>query len=123
MLTPLLDSSGSRPLYEQIYRHIRGEIEAGRLLPGERLPSKRALASHLKVSVVTVEGAYAQLLAEGYIRAEAKRGFFVLAAQAPPPPVHTLPATSSLPARRCFPITSPPAEWIPPSSPSPPGPS
>ena len=60
MLTPLLDSSGSRPLYEQIYRHIRGEIEAGRLLPGERLPSKRALASHLKVSVVTVEGAYAQ---------------------------------------------------------------
>ena len=103
MLTPLLDSSGSRPLYEQIYRHIRGEIEAGRLLPGERLPSKRALAAHLKVSVVTVEGAYAQLLAEGYIRAEAKRGFFVLAAQAPPPPVHTLPATSSLPAQAVFP--------------------
>ena len=55
MLTPILDSSASMPLYEQLYRHIRGEIEAGRLAAGERLPSKRALAAHLKISVVTVE--------------------------------------------------------------------
>ncbi len=79
MLTPILDSSSSRPLYEQLYRHIRGEIEAGRLSAGERLPSKRALAAHLKLSVVTVEGAYGQLLAEGYLRSEPKRGFFVQA--------------------------------------------
>ena len=68
MFTPILDSSKRRPLYEQLYRYIRGEIEAGRLAAGERLPSKRALAAHLKISVVTVEGAYGQLLAEGYLR-------------------------------------------------------
>ena len=74
MFTPILDSSQRRPLYEQLYRYIRGEIEAGRLAAGERLPSKRALAAHLKISVVTVEGAYGQLLAEGYLRSEPKRG-------------------------------------------------
>ena len=57
MLTPILDSNSPMPLYEQLYRHIRGEIEAGRLAAGERLPSKRTLAAHLKVSVVTVEKA------------------------------------------------------------------
>ena len=81
MFTPILDSSQRRPLYEQLYRYIRGEIEAGRLAAGERLPSKRALAAHLKISVVTVEGAYGQLLAEGYLRSEPKRGFFVQAVQ------------------------------------------
>ena len=81
MFTPILDSSGSRPLYEQLYRYIRDEIEAGRLAAGERLPSKRALAAHLKISVVTVEGAYGQLQAEGYLRSEPKRGFFVQAVQ------------------------------------------
>ena len=87
MLTPILDAGDRRPLYEQLYRHIRGEIEAGRLRPGSRLPSKRSLATHLKISVVTVEGAYDQLLAEGYLRSEARRGFFVQAgAQEPQPP-------------------------------------
>ena len=81
MFTPILDSSGSRPLYEQLYRYIRDEIEAGRLAAGERLPSKRALSAHLKISVVTVEGAYGQLQAEGYLRSEPKRGFFVQAVQ------------------------------------------
>lgn len=77
MLTPILDSAAPQPLYEQLYRHIRGEIETGRLTAGERLPSKRALAAHLKISVVTVEGAYGQLLAEGYLYSAPKRGFFV----------------------------------------------
>ncbi|WP_130871253.1 PLP-dependent aminotransferase family protein [Intestinimonas massiliensis (ex Afouda et al. 2020)] len=87
MLTPILDAGDRRPLYEQLYRHIRGEIETGQLKAGARLPSKRALAAHLKVSVVTVEGAYDQLLAEGYLRSEARRGFFVQAgAQEPQPP-------------------------------------
>ena len=73
MFTPILDSGSSRPLYEQLYRYIRDEIEGGRLRAGERLPSKRALATHLKISVVTVEGAYGQLLAEGYLRSEPKQ--------------------------------------------------
>ena len=104
MFTPILDSSQRRPLYEQLYRYIRGEIEAGRLAAGERLPSKRALAAHLKISVVTVEGAYGQLLAEGYLRSEPKRGFFVQAVQEvhrPPAPDRTLsvpaPPTPALP--------------------------
>ena len=83
MLTPILDSKGAMPLYEQLYRHIRREIEEGRLKAGERLPSKRALAAHLKISVVTVEGAYQQLLAEGYLSSRPKRGFFVLAGEVP----------------------------------------
>ena len=84
MLTPILDSGAAMPLYEQLYRHIRREIEAGRLAAGERLPSKRALAAHLKISVVTVEGAYSQLLAEGYLQSQPKRGFYVQAVQAAP---------------------------------------
>ena len=77
MITPVLDPALDTPLYEQLYRQIRRDIEAGVLADGEKLPSKRALSAHLKVSVVTVEGAYGQLLAEGYLRSEAKRGFFV----------------------------------------------
>ena len=88
MITPVLDPSLSTPLYEQLYRRIRADIESGALPAGEKLPSKRALSAHLKVSVVTVEGAYGQLLAEGYLRSEPKRGFFVAAlepAAAPAP--------------------------------------
>lgn len=92
MLTPILDAGDRRPLYEQLYRHIRGEIEAGRLRPGTRLPSKRSLATHLKISVVTVEGAYDQLLAEGYLRSEARRGFFVQAGAQEPQPQERDPA-------------------------------
>ena len=77
MITPVLDPALDTPLYEQLYRQIRRDIEAGVLSAGEKLPSKRALSAHLKGSVVTVEGAYGQLLAEGYLRSEAKRGFFV----------------------------------------------
>ena len=50
---------------------------SGRLTAGEKLPSKRAFAEHLQVSVKTVENTYEQLLLEGYIRSEEKRGYFV----------------------------------------------
>lgn len=49
----------------------------GRLKAGEKLPSKRTLATHLNTAVVTVENAYAQLEAEGYLNAREKRGYFV----------------------------------------------
>lgn len=97
MLTLVLDSNSTQPLYEQIYRHIRREIETGTLSPGERLPSKRALAAHLKVSVITIEGAYSQLLAEGYLHSEPKRGFFVHTPELPPSVYH-LPASAQVPA-------------------------
>ena len=64
-------------LYEQLYRALRFDIESGALGAGGRLPSKRAFAKHLGVSVVTVEGAYDQLVAEGYVRAVPRSGFYV----------------------------------------------
>ena len=80
MLTYTLDREAG-PLYEALYRGIRGDILEGRLMPGEKLPSKRALADHLKISKVTVETAYAQLVAEGYIRSQEKVGYFVEAVE------------------------------------------
>lgn len=72
-----LQGGAKMPLYEQIYTYIRDEIAVGRIPTGERLPSTRLLARNLAVSRSTVEMAYDQLLAEGYIRTEPCRGFFV----------------------------------------------
>lgn len=77
MLTYELKKSPGVPLYEALYRCIRADILAGVLLPDQKLPSKRALAQNLEVSKITVEGAYNQLLSEGYIRAQEKVGYFV----------------------------------------------
>ena len=76
LLIPL-DSRSKKPLYEQIYSHIRAEIRTGSLKAGERLPSTRVLAEHLKVSRSTTQMAYDQLLAEGYMEARPCRGYFV----------------------------------------------
>lgn len=76
-ITLTLDSRDSRPLYEQIYEYIKQEIRAGKLLYEERLPSTRSLAEYLQVSRSTVELAYEQLCAEGYIEARPYRGYFV----------------------------------------------
>ena len=86
MLTYELKKAPGVPLYEALYRCIRGDILSGVLAPGERLPSKRALAQNLEVSKITVETAYAQLLAEGYIRAQEKVGYFVEHQPHPPVP-------------------------------------
>ena len=81
MLTYELKKAPGVPLYEALYRCIRQDILSGRLATGEKLPSKRALATHLEVSKITVEAAYNQLLAEGYIRSQEKVGYFVEALQ------------------------------------------
>lgn len=77
MLTFTIDADGKEPIYMQIYRYIRSEIESGRLCAGDKLPSKRGLSSHLRVSVVTVENAYGQLLSEGYVYTRPGSGFYV----------------------------------------------
>ena len=77
MLTYELKKSPGVPLYEALYRCIRQDILSGGLKDGEKLPSKRALAQNLEVSKITVETAYNQLLAEGYIRSVEKVGYFV----------------------------------------------
>ena len=76
MLTYDLSQRGDESLYEYLYLCIRANIENGSIPAGRRLPSKRALAKHLGVSLITVEGAYSQLVAEGYARAEARRGYY-----------------------------------------------
>lgn len=102
MLTYHLDPHSKTPLYEQLYRAVRADIMSGTLAGGTRLPSKRQLAANLRVSQITVETAYGQLLAEGYIVSEPRRGYFVqkqlaapAQAQAPKaaaPHPHTAPA-------------------------------
>lgn len=64
-------------LYEQIYKHIQGEMRRGALKPGERLPSTRVLSRFLGVSRSTVDLAYQQLLSEGYINSVPAKGYFV----------------------------------------------
>lgn len=76
MLTFNLNPDLSVPLYSQLYSAIRNALERGEITAGERLPSKRELASHLKISVVTVENAYSQLCAEGYIHSKPGSGFY-----------------------------------------------
>lgn len=74
MLTYQLDEKNK---YYSLYYNIREDILHGNLKAGERLPGKRTLAEHLAVSVITVQTAYEQLLAEGYIISEERRGYFV----------------------------------------------
>ena len=92
MLTYELKKAPGVPLYEALYRCIREDILRGTLQPGEKLPSKRALAANLKVSKITVEAAYDQLLSEGYLRSKEKVGYFVEAVSRNP-----LPEAVSLP--------------------------
>lgn len=77
MLSYNLSDRGNLSLYEYLYRCIREDIVTGTLDPDDRLPSKRRLAEHLGVSLVTVEGAYAQLVAEGYVYTQVRRGYYV----------------------------------------------
>ena len=62
MLDYNLENRGEASLYEYVYQQIRDDIVAGRIAAGEHLPSKRAFASHLGISVITIENAYSQLL-------------------------------------------------------------
>ncbi len=76
MLDYDLGEKGDLSLYEFLYRRIRADIADGAIAANDRLPSKRALAQHLGISVVTVEAAYAQLVAEGYVYSRPKSGFY-----------------------------------------------
>lgn len=77
MLNIFLSEKKKQPLYEQLYEQIKKAILAGAVKTGEKLPSKRKLAAYFQISVNTVENAYAQLYAEGYIEAFEKSGYYV----------------------------------------------
>lgn len=98
MLTYDLDRRGKLARYDYLYRCIREDILAGRLTAGEKLPSKRSLASHLQTAVITVQNAYAQLEAEGYLYTREKRGYYVADVERHPAAPGRAPARS---ARGC----------------------
>ncbi len=77
MLTYTFNTKSNIPLYEQLYKLLRTDIASGALAGGTRLPSRRSFAANLGVSTITVENAYAQLVAEGYIYTLPKKGYFV----------------------------------------------
>lgn len=100
MLTYTLDAQAKIPLYEQLYRAIKTDITKGILRSQDKLPSKRSLAKHLGVSIVTVETSYQQLRAEGYIYSQAKKGFFVADIKSQRPMVRKTARLVSLPKTR-----------------------
>ena len=77
MLTYSFTDIGSDSLYMHLYKCIKNDILEGKLCSGTKLPSKRSFAKNLALSNITVENAYAQLQAEGYIYSLPRKGFFV----------------------------------------------
>lgn len=77
MLTYDIDKRGKRTICQYLYESIRCDIRDGTIAPRSKLPSKRALAEHIGISVITVQNAYEQLIAEGYIVSRERSGYFV----------------------------------------------
>ncbi|UYT84359.1 PLP-dependent aminotransferase family protein [Priestia megaterium] len=75
--TPLLNRKDDIPLYHQLYEYIKKEIVSSRVEVNDKLPSIRSLAAYLNVSRNTVDMAYQQLLAEGYVESKPKSGLYV----------------------------------------------
>jgi DNA-binding transcriptional regulator YhcF (GntR family) len=75
----LISNSSPEPIYEQIVRQVKADIIAGRLEEGAPLPSIRALAHDLQVSVITTKRAYDELEAEGFLDSVGGKGTFVAA--------------------------------------------
>lgn len=73
----ILDNNDSVPLYKQLYFQIREHVLSGKLPADSRLPSVRDLAAELATSRNTVEGAYQELYAEGFIYSKQRSGYFV----------------------------------------------
>ena len=78
----IISNTGGQPIYEQICRQVKGAIAAGKLKPGEPLPSIRALARDLHLSVITVQRAYEDLTRDGFIETVSGKGSFVAAQDA-----------------------------------------
>ena len=106
-----LDPQGKKPLYEQIYRHIKTEIRNGNLKPQMRLPSTRRLAENLKVSRSTTQLAYEQLVSEGYLEAVPRKGYFPARLEGLVAPVETKGADPAEPVR-CKPDENSRVGWF-----------
>ena len=75
----IISNRSNKPIYEQITSQIKALIMSGELRPGEAIPSMRALAKCLHVSVITVQKAYEDLQRDGFIETTVGRGSFVAA--------------------------------------------
>ena len=73
----IIRNTTNQPIYDQIYSQIKAQIIAGKLSPGEALPSIRALAKDLRISVITTKRAYDELEADGFLYTVAGKGRFV----------------------------------------------
>ncbi|MBQ8390775.1 MAG: GntR family transcriptional regulator [Oscillibacter sp.] len=73
----IIRNSADRPIYDQIASQIKEQIISGALQPGQALPSIRALAKELKISVITTKRAYDELEAAGFLYTVAGKGCFV----------------------------------------------
>ncbi len=78
----IIRNTGEVPIYDQITRQIKGHILSGTLAEGEALPSMRALARDLRISVITTKRAYEELERDGFICTQAGKGSFVAAQDA-----------------------------------------
>lgn len=73
----LIRNASGQPIYEQICTQIKTQILSGTLRPGAALPSIRALAKDLRISVITTKRAYDELEADGFLCTMAGKGSFV----------------------------------------------
>ncbi|MGB4136367.1 MAG: GntR family transcriptional regulator [Microbacterium sp.] len=78
-----IDAESTRPLFEQIAASVRAEVLAGRLRPGDRLPSAREVSEAVDVNVHTVLRAYQELRSEGLVDLRRGRGAVVSASAEP----------------------------------------
>lgn len=72
-----IDNRSGAPIYDQIYSQIKDAILSGQVTEGEALPSIRALAKDLRISVITTKRAYDELESEGFIYTLPSKGCFV----------------------------------------------
>lgn len=77
IFSPILDKNSNLPVYMQLYEYIKNDIITGTLSPDSKLPSIREASATLSLSKTTIENAYNQLVAEGYIDNLPKKGYFV----------------------------------------------
>ena len=73
----IISNASGKPIYEQIYTQIKNSILSGELSPGDALPSIRALAKDLRISVITTTRAYDELERDGFIDRVPGKGCYV----------------------------------------------
>ena len=75
----IISNASGKPIYEQITEQIKEQIMSGELNEGDPLPSMRALAQQLRISIITTKRAYEELERDGFIESFTGKGSFVAA--------------------------------------------